>query len=116
VGGGAGRPLRGRLLRALARRLQGWEEAFRLFAERLCRHPLVAEAYLVGSRARGGWLPYSDYDVLVVVEDGVDPLEAAEELRRLRGEGFPLDLLVVERSRLRDPLIARMLEGARKLC
>ena len=99
-----------------AARLKGWEEAFRDYVRRLCGSRLVIEAYLVGSRARGDNLPYSDYDVVVVVPEAVDRVEAAEELRRLRRKAFPLDLLVLHPDEVSDPIYAEMLRRARRLC
>ena len=104
------------LYRVMARRLSEWEEAFREYVERLCREEIVLEAYLVGSRARGDYLPYSDYDVVVVVPPGIDKLEAAEKLRKLRKRSFPLDLIVLHRDEAQDPLFAEMLREGKKLC
>jgi predicted nucleotidyltransferase len=42
------------------------EEDFRMFVEELCRGGLAREVYLVGSRARGDSMPYSDYDIILV--------------------------------------------------
>ena len=70
---------------------------------------MVLEAYLIGSRARGDHLPYSDYDVVVVVPPGIDKLEAAERLRKLRRRPFPLDLIVLHSDEARDPLSAEIL-------
>ena len=100
----------------MARRLSEWEKAFREYVERLCREEMVLEAYLVGSRARGNHLPYSDYDVVVVVPPGIDKLEAAERLRKLRRRPFPLDLIVLHSDEARDPLSAEILREEKKLC
>ena len=104
------------IYQVLARRMAEWEEAFRGYVERLCRDPLVLEAYLVGSRARGDNLPYSDYDVAVIVPPGTDKLEAAERLRLLKRRPFPLDLIVIDREEAREPLYRRMLEEGKPLC
>lgn len=104
------------LYRVLAERMKGWEEAFREYVERLCRDPAVLEAYLVGSRARGDNLPYSDYDVVVIVPPDRDRLEEAVRLRRLRRRGFPLDLLVLHPDEARDPVYREMLRVAKPLC
>ncbi len=97
-------------------RLRSWERNFHDYVEKLCRDPNVLEAYLVGSRARGNHLPYSDYDVAVVVRNGLDKLTEAERLRRLREKPFPLDLIFVWESELGDPIYAKMLENAKPLC
>ena len=104
------------LYRVLAKRIREWNDGFREFVERLCREEIVIEAYLVGSRARGDNLPYSDYDVLVVVPDDLDKIEAAIKLRRLRRKSFPLDLIVLWASETADKVYAEMMRGAKKLC
>lgn len=105
-----------RRLDVYAERLKAWEEAFREFVETLCRDGRVVKAYLAGSRARGDNLPYSDYDVVVVVKPGVDKIDAAVELRRLRRRGFPLDLLVITADEALDPLYSELLRHAKPLC
>jgi len=104
------------LYRVMTRRLSEWEEAFREYVERLCREEIVLEAYLVGSRARGDNLPYSDYDVVVVVPPSIDKLEAAERLRKLRKRSFPLDLIVLHGDEAEDPLFEEMLREGKRLC
>ena len=102
--------------RRMAGRPRECEEAFREYVEKLCRHPLVLEAYLVGSRARGDHLPYSDYDIVVVIPDGVDKVEAAVVLRMLRERSFPLDLIPLYPGEKSDPLYVEMLRDAKRLC
>ena len=104
------------IYRVLAERLKRWEGSFRNYVRRLCREDIVIEVYLVGSRARGNSLPYSDYDVVAIVPDNVDKLDAVVELRKLRSEPFPLDLVVLNLSDTRDPIFKRMLEEGVKLC
>jgi predicted nucleotidyltransferase len=104
------------IYRVLAERLKRWESSFRDYIRKLCKEDIVIEAYLVGSRARGDNLPYSDYDVVVIVPDGIDKLDAVVKLRRLRNEPFPLDLIVLNLSDVRDPIFKRMLEEGVRLC
>jgi len=77
-------------------------------------HPRSA-VILFGSRARGGYLPYSDFDLAVVLERVGDPLESIRSLRALKPRGLPLDLVVLEPRDLDDPLILKMLERCRIL-
>ena len=59
-----------------------------------CVHPL--RIVLFGSAARGELGPDSDLDLLVVVANGVDRLDAARRLhRRLRGLDCAKDIVVV---------------------
>ena len=99
-----------------ATRVREYDEAFKEFVETLCRSDMVLKAFLVGSRARGDNLPYSDYDVVVVVPSGSDKLSTAEQLRRLRKKSFPLDLIVLYRDELEDPVYSEMLKNAIELC
>lgn len=107
--------LRIRKLSMYARRMKSWEEGFKEFVSVLCMDN-VLEAYLVGSRARGDYLPYSDYDVVVIVRESSDPLEEAVRLRRLRKHSFPLDLIVLTPSQASDPIYDEMFRTAIKLC
>jgi predicted nucleotidyltransferase len=52
--------------------------------------------YLFGSRARGDDGPDSDYDLLVVVPDGVAPEARASKIgyQALRGTGIAVDVVV----------------------
>jgi predicted nucleotidyltransferase len=65
--------LRARFYELMRDRVSRMEEDFRIFVEELCRGGLAKEVYLVGSRARGDSMPYSDYDIVLVVGDGIDP-------------------------------------------
>ncbi len=65
---------------------------------------------LVGSRARGDYLPYSDYDIVIVLEHVDDKLRLIEELRKLKPRGLSLDLIVVSLEEIHtDPIIRQML-------
>ncbi|AEM39111.1 DNA polymerase beta domain protein region [Pyrolobus fumarii 1A] len=91
------------------------DEDLMLFVERVReRHPRSA-ILLFGSRARGDNLPYSDYDVAVILERVEDRLREAEELAKLKPSRLPLDLVVLELDDLRDPLIAKMLTPCKVL-
>jgi predicted nucleotidyltransferase len=100
----------------LAERVAQLEKSFSEFVQALCSSELVEEAYLVGSRARGDHVPSSDFDVVVIVREHVDPLEAAVQIRLLSKKSIPLDLVVLYRSDLADPIYRKMLEGSKKLC
>lgn len=53
---------------------------------------------------------------MVVVGDDVDPIDVATRLRLLKGKGMPLDVVVLRRGELRDPVYAEMLRYARRIC
>ena len=100
----------------MARRVEGYGKAFEEFTKELCASNLVEEAYLAGSRARGDWETSSDFDVVVVVRDDVDPIDVATRVRLLKGKSMPLDVVVLKRSELGDPVYAEMLRYARRIC
>jgi len=70
---------------------------------------------LFGSRARGAHLPYSDYDIAVILRRVDNKFSTIEELRRLKPRGLPLDLLVIRVNELSDPLILGMFKKSRVL-
>jgi len=100
----------------MARRVEGYVRAFEEFTKELCASNLAEEVYLVGSRARGDWASSSDFDVVVVVGDYVDPIDVATRVRLLKGESVPLDVVVLRRGELGDPVYAEMLRYARRIC
>ncbi len=104
--------MRGRLLRAMAERLRRGDELLAEYVERIAERFPEARVLLVGSRARGDHLPYSDYDIVVVLPRVGDRIEAMVELRRLKPRGLSLDLIVLGEDELGDPLVAKMLENA----
>jgi predicted nucleotidyltransferase len=100
----------------MARKVESYERGFKEFTQLLCSSGLVVEAYLVGSRARGDSIPSSDFDVVVVVEDDVDILDVAVKLRLLKKTSIPLDVIVLRRSDLEDPVYREMLRDAERIC
>jgi hypothetical protein len=66
---------------------------------------------LFGSRARGDYMPYSDYDIAVVFRKVTDERELMLRIRSLKPSGLPLDLLVLSVDDLSDPVIREMLKG-----
>ncbi len=97
------------------RKIAEREKAFREFVERLCASGLTSEVYLVGSRARGDSTPSSDYDIVIVVDQG-DLLDVAEKVALLKKEPVPVDVVVLRRGDLEDPLYREMLMHKKKLC
>jgi predicted nucleotidyltransferase len=63
---------------------------------RLCDAYAPERIYLFGSRARGDDGPDSDYDLLVVVPDGVAPEARTSRIgyQALRGTGIAADVVV----------------------
>ncbi|MBN2150377.1 MAG: hypothetical protein JW839_02915 [Candidatus Lokiarchaeota archaeon] len=61
------------------------DDAFRALCDEAERNPSIIGMFLGGSRGKGRPTPHSDYDVYVVVKDGL----AAEVEASLRGESSP---------------------------
>ncbi|MEM3863733.1 MAG: hypothetical protein QW699_04505, partial [Metallosphaera sp.] len=59
--------------------------------------------------------PSSDFDIVVVTEN-VDIIDVAEHVSSLRKEPVPLDIIVLRREDLENPLYTEMLRNKRKLC
>ena len=108
--------LRARFYKLMRDRMSKMEEDFRMFVEELCRSGLAKEVYLVGSRARGDSMPYSDYDIVLVVGGEIDPLDVAEKVRLARRARVPLDVVVLREDELGDPLYGEILKYRRRLC
>ena len=108
--------LRARFYKLMRDRMSKMEEDFRMFVEELCRSGLAKEVYLVGSRARGDSMPYSDYDIVLVVGGEIDPLDVAEKVRLARRARVPLDVVALREDELGDPLYGEMLKYKRRLC
>jgi len=100
----------------MARRVKEYSKVFEEFTRDLCVSGLVEEAYLVGSRARGDHVPSSDFDIVVIISDHGDPVEVAVKVRLLKKTSIPLDVIVLRRSELRDPIYTEMLKSAKKIC
>ncbi|OYT27558.1 MAG: DNA polymerase subunit beta [Thermofilum sp. ex4484_82] len=100
--------LRRKLLKSRARKIREGDKLLREYVEKISRKYPKSTIILFGSRARGDYLPYSDYDLVVVLQEVDDKISTIEEFRRLKPRGLPLDLLVIRVDELSDPLILKM--------
>ncbi len=107
--------LRKRFLKSRARKIKEEDRLLREYVRKISGRYLKSIIILFGSRARGNHLPYSDYDIAVILEKVEDKLALVEELRKLKPRGLPLDLLVFQVDELSDPLISGMLKKCRIL-
>ena len=107
--------LRGKFLRSRLRRVREEEALLKKYVRRITATFPKCAVLLFGSRAKGEHLPYSDYDLTVVLNEVKDKVSLIEILRRLKPRGLPLDLIVIEKEELSDPLIKKMLEGSKTL-
>ena len=87
------------------------DELLRRFVEELTSRYGEVAVVLFGSRARGSALPYSDYDVAVVLKSAGSRVELAEEVYKLKPPELPADVVVLELDDLGDPIVERMLSG-----
>ncbi len=65
---------------------------------------------LFGSRARGTSLPYSDYDIMFIIDKVDEKVSTIEEIVRLKPHLLPVDVVVISVKELSDPLVRKMLE------
>ena len=87
------------------------DELLERFVEELASRYGEVAVVLFGSRARGSALPYSDYDVAVVLRSADDKVELVEEVYKLKPPELPADIVVLELEELSDPIVERMLSG-----
>ena len=101
-----------RLLRSLRKRLRSSSSLFKIYVERLAHVYPQATIMLFGSRARGDNLPYSDYDIAIVLPDHLcgDKLQKTIEARSMKPRGISVDIVILCESELRDPIVRKMLE------
>ena len=107
--------LRRKLLKSKAKRIKESEKLLCEYVEKISNAYPKSTVILFGSRARGDHLPYSDYDIAVVLEEVKDKLTTIVTLRKLKPRGLPLDLLVFQVDELSDPLILEMLKKCKVL-
>jgi hypothetical protein len=86
------------------------DDLFWDYVERLKSELPESAVIFFGSRARGSHMPYSDYDLMVIVGDGLNASEAFDAAVRVKPKAIPVDLVVLTLEELRDPLRAKMLE------
>lgn len=103
--------MRRRLLKILRRRVECMERVFRQYTAVLRNLFPRSTLILFGSRARGDYAPYSDYDVMVVVPvvKGAEKLRIAEEVLKVKPRELAVDVLPVGVEELDDPIIRKML-------
>jgi len=102
--------LRKRFLRKAEEKMKRREEYFRIYIRRLIDSFPKTSIVLIGSRAKGESLPYSDYDVAMILEKVNNKFELIKEARKYKPKGFNLDLIVLEKDELNDPLVLQMLK------
>jgi len=81
------------------------------FVEKLASRYGEVAVVLFGSRARGSALPYSDYDVAVILRSIGSRIELVEEIYRLKPPELPADIVALELGELDDPIVEKMLSG-----
>jgi len=104
-----------RFLRTLARYVKDGDNLLREYVNRLVREIPESTIVLFGSRARGDYLPNSDYDVAVILRHITDARNELLKLRSLKPEGLFLDLIILSIDEIDDPIIKEMLEGCKLL-
>ena len=65
---------------------------------------------LIGSRAKNYASPYSDYDLVIILNRVHNTFRIVEVIRKYKPRGFNLDLIVLEKSELTDPVVKVMLK------
>ena len=85
------------------------DKLLKQFVEELASRYGEVAVVLFGSRARGSALPYSDYDVAVILRSTDSKIELVEEMYKLKPPELPADIVVLELDELDDPIVEKML-------
>ena len=93
------------IIAKLRKRINSMNHVFQRYVEDLKKLYPRSTIILYGSRARGDHLPYSDYDLLVVLEKVNDKLSETIRARSIKPMELPLDLIVISIDELDDPLL-----------
>lgn len=104
--------MRQTVLKKLREKLAKLDRLFEEYVSLLARTYPESTILLFGSRARGNNLPYSDYDLMIIVKlrDSRDRLTETVKAYSLKPVQLPIDLLVVDLEELDDPIVLKMLE------
>lgn len=102
--------MRQRILRRLRETIEAMESLLcnyvEVLRERLPRSAIV----LFGSRARGNHMPYSDFDLMVIVENEHGIGRAFKAAIESKPRALPVDLIILSLDDLSDPLRVKMLK------
>jgi predicted nucleotidyltransferase len=96
--------MRRRLLAKLREYMRSMDRVFESYVEELENLYPRSTIILYGSRARGDHLPYSDYDLLLVLEGVDDKIGEIVRARSIKPHILPLDLMVVDVEEVMDPI------------
>ncbi len=102
--------MRQHLLRKLRERKSKLNEVFHEYVRALINSYPQSTIILFGSRARRGHLPYSDYDIMIVIREPGNRLEKVVDMYRIKPPELSVDLVLVSEKELDDPIIRKMLE------
>lgn len=107
--------LRKKLLRKAKTKMEKKETLFRKYIRKLIEKHPESTIILIGSRAKGKPLPYSDYDVVIIFRKINNKFNLIQQIRKYKPKDFSLDIIVLEENELKDPLIIQMLENGKIL-
>ncbi len=99
------------LARKLAEMRARLDSLFKAYVDRLRSAYPHSVIVLFGSRARGDHLPYSDYDIAIILPGPLDVVGETVRARMLKPPALPADVLVLPLESLEDPITVRMLRG-----
>lgn len=63
----------------------------------------------------GQELPYSDYDLAIILKDVEDTLSIIESIRMLKPKCLGADIVVLSIKDIRDPIVVKMLDKSKVL-
>ena len=107
--------LKRKLLRKAKEKLEKSDETFKKYVESIKEKYPETTIVLIGSRAKGNHLPYSDYDLAVIFRKVKDKIRKTFELRKMKPKGISLDIIVLEEEELKDKTILEMIKQGKIL-
>ncbi|RLG72401.1 MAG: nucleotidyltransferase domain-containing protein [Thermoprotei archaeon] len=102
--------LRKKLLRRVRENIANSDELFKKYVKKIIAKYPKSSIALIGSRAKNYALPYSDYDLVIILKRVHNTFKLIETIRKHKPRGFNLDLIVLEESELADPIVKAMLK------
>jgi len=103
------------LLKKLRERLTKLDELFHKYVKALSNLYPYSTIILFGSRARGECLPYSDYDIMIIIKDINDKIERVVNAYKIKPPELAVDLVLISEKELEDPIIEKMLREGCKI-
>lgn len=101
------------VLKKLKERLTKLDRIFNEYVEKIIKFYPHSTIILFGSRARRNGLPYSDFDIMVIIKDISNKSKINEVIKmyRIKPPELGVSLLLINEEELKDLIIQKMLKN-----